>query len=426
MSRAEKFDYSGETRMARMVQFDGRPVWAEVSLGALAHNLREIRRHIRGVGPNSSPDAFTASGSSRGSSARGAKRKILAVVKGNAYGHGIVPVARALGRAGADWFGVTCSAEGMELRESGVRGPVLLLTGFWTGEERRILDNHLTPAITQIEQLRWLERAAARARGRRKPVEFHLKIDSGMNRLGLGPGEIPAFASAMADCPHLRLGGAFTHLASSEDHSTEQAIEQEKMFRGALDCLRARGFDPGIVHLANSGAIASRPSTWAAMVRPGAMLYGYHQFFEPAERTPEIERQIPLRPVLAFRARIISLRDVPAGASVGYNARWTAARASRIAVIAAGYADGVARVLTNRGKVIVRGQFAPIVGSVSMDLTMADVTDIPAVRLGDTATIFGSDGDARQRVSDVARIAETASAALLCGIGKRVPRFYLS
>src|SRR6266853_4962001 len=171
--------------MSRTVEFDGRPIWAEVNLGALTHNLRAIRRHVNPAGTLDQ------------------RRKILAVIKSNAYGHGIVPVARALSKARADWFGVTCSAEGAELRESGIREPVLILTGFWAGEEKRILDQNLTPAIMSADQLKLLEQAAARARkARRGPVGFHLKIDSGMNRLGIAPSEIPAFARVLADCPH--------------------------------------------------------------------------------------------------------------------------------------------------------------------------------------------------------------------------------
>ena len=402
--------------MTRTVKFDGRPIWAEVSLGALTNNLRAIRRHVN---PSRNPLR--------------PRRMILAVIKSNAYGHGIVPVARALSRARADWFGVTCSAEGAELRESGIREPVLILTGFWAGEERRILEHHLTPAIMRPEQLRLLEKAAAHlynARGARKPrkgpIDFHLKIDSGMNRLGINPSEIPSFARVLAECPHLRLTGTFTHIASSEVFTTEQTIEQEKTFDAALACMRSIGLDPGIVHMANSAAIVSRPSTWRDMVRPGAILYGYHQFFEPSELNPEMEAKLPVRPVLSFRARIISIKDLAPGSRVGYNARWTAASPSRVAVLAAGYADGLARALSNKGQVIVREQFAPIVGTVSMDLTAADVTGISSARVGDIATIYGTDGSATQSVPDVARIANTASAELLCALGKRVPRFYLS
>ena len=397
--------------MTRTVKFDGRPIWAEVSLGALTHNLRAIRNHVNPAG-------------ARG--ARNPRRKILAVIKSNAYGHGIVPVARALSRARADWFGVTCSAEGAELRESGIREPILILTGFWAGEEARILEHHLTPAIMRPEQLRLLEKAAAKSRKPRKaPVDFHLKIDSGMNRLGIAPSEIPAFARVLADCPHLRLAGTFTHVASSEVFTTEQTIEQENVFKASLACMRSLGLEPGVVHMANSAAIVSRPSTWYQMVRPGAILYGYHQFFEPPALNPEMEAKLPVRPVLSFRARIISLKDLAPGSRVGYNARWTAEKPSRVAVLAAGYADGLVRVLSNKGRVIVRGQFAPMIGTVSMDLTTADVTGISSVRVGDIATIYGTDSGATQSVPDVARMANTASAELLCALGKRVPRFYL-
>src|ERR1700738_2590108 len=221
--------------MTRTVKFDGRPIWAEVSLSALTHNLRAIRRHVNPAGM------------------RGVRRKVLAVIKSNAYGHGIVPVAHALSRARADWFGVTCSAEGAELREGGIHEPILILTGFWAGEEQRILEHNLTPAIMRPEQLKLLEHAAARTRkSRRAPVGFHLKIDSGMNRLGIAPSEISAFARALQDCPHLRLEGTFTHLASSEVFTTEQSIEQEKTFEAALACMRSRGLTPGARTMANS------------------------------------------------------------------------------------------------------------------------------------------------------------------------------
>jgi alanine racemase len=401
--------------MTRTVKFDGRPIWAEVSLGALTHNLRAIRAHVNPASPDGGP-----------AGKRGQRRKILAVIKSNAYGHGIVPVARALSKVRADWFGVTCSAEGAELREAGIREPVLILTGFWAGEEKRILDNHLTPAIMNADQLRLLEKAAAQSRKAGKgPVDFHLKIDTGMNRLGIPPSEVPAFARALADCPHLRLAGTFTHIASSEVFTTQQTIEQEKTFNAALACMRSLRLDPGIVHMANSAAIVSRPSTWRDMVRPGAILYGYHQFFEPSDLNPEMEAKLPVRPVLSFRARIISIKNVVPGARVGYNARWTAAGPSRVAVLAAGYADGLVRVLSNKGRIIVRGQIAPIIGTVSMDLTTADVTAIASARVGDIATIYGTDGGTTQSVPDVAKIANTASADLLCALGKRVPRFYL-
>jgi alanine racemase len=388
-------------------------VWAEVRLSALAHNLRAIRRHV-----NSSAEAKGAGAKG----ARGEKRKILAVVKGNGYGHGAVPVARELSRAGADWFGVTCTAEGSELREGGIREPILVLTGFWEGEEKRLLDNKLTPVITRCGQLPLLERAA-RKRGR--PVSFHLKIETGMNRLGISPNDILCFARTLAECPHLRLEGLFTHFASSEIFTDDTTERQRQVFEETLGRLRVLGITAPLVHLANSAAVALRPGTWGTLVRPGLVLYGYHQCYEPTERTAEANVELPLRPALALRARIISLRTIAAGQGVGYNHRWISLRPSRVAVISAGYADGLPRALTNKGKVIIRGRFAPLVGTVSMDLTTADVTDIPDVKLGDVATIYGKDGECSQYVSEVAQQVGTVTSDLCCALGKRVPRFYL-
>ncbi|MBI1750725.1 MAG: alanine racemase [Acidobacteria bacterium] len=393
--------------MPNRVQFDGRPVWAEVSLGAVAKNLRAVRRHV------------------------GRRRKILAIVKANAYGHGAVPVAKALAKAGADWFGVTCVAEGAELRASGVRQPILVLSGFWPGEERRLIEHRLTPAITNIEQFHHLERAiasAARSRRIRGPYAVHLKIDTGMNRLGVPPVEMRAVAQALADSPHLRLDGTFTHFASAEDFTSDQTGQQESLFRAAIERLHAERVNPGILHLANSAAVAKRPESWADMVRPGAILYGYHQFFEPIERKAEAEQMLPLQPAFSLRSRVISMRDVPAGGGVGYNARFVTERPSRIAVLAAGYADGIVRALTNRGRVLLRGRCAPIIGIVSMDLAMVDVTSLPDVRLGDVATIYGSAGPGGPAIwaSDVARLLGSVTSDLLCAVGPRVPRFYLS
>ncbi len=398
--------------VTRMPKIEGRPVWAEVRLRALEHNLRAIRAHL---------DA------GRAAEGKSAKRvKILAVVKGNAYGHGAVAASKAFARAGADAFCVTCSAEGIELRESGIKQPILLLTGFWPGEEKRIIEHRLTPAVTDCSQLKLLERAASRAaRTLRGPLEFHWKIDSGMNRLGASPASVECFARALAGCRHLRLAGTFTHLASSEVFTTTQTPDQTRVFLAAIAHMKQLGLDPGIVHMANSAAIISRPETWADAVRPGAILYGYHQNYDPPERTDAAHRKVALDPAMSFRARIISVRDVPAGAGVGYNAKFHAPAPSRIGILAAGYADGIPREMGNRGKIIVRGEFAPVIGSVSMDLTSVDLTAIPQSQLGDVATIYGSDGGATQRAFDIARQLGMVTAQVLVGLGWRVPRIYL-
>src|SRR6185437_4770737 len=378
----------------------GRPVWAEISLDAIERNLAAIRRHV------------------------GPKVKVLAVVKSNAYGLGAVPISKALQKSGVEWFGVTCTNEGIELRESGIRRPILVLTGFWPGEEKRLIENGLTPTVTRVEDLRDLERAAKSAKPSRGPVRFHLKINTGMNRLGIAPEEIGAFAAALADCRHLELEGTFTHFASSEDFGGSQTEEQERLFRECLARMRELGLSPGIVHMANSGAICARPSTWADMIRPGAILYGYYQSFDPPQKQQEISRQLRIEPALSFRARIISLREVPAGEAVGYSARFRADRPSRIAVINAGYADGIVRSRTNHGCALVRGHRVPLVGTISMDLTTLDVTDVPSASLGDIVTIYGRDGDAEIQVSKVAREIGTVTSELLCALGRRVQRYY--
>jgi alanine racemase len=386
--------------MAKAIRVLGRPVWAEVSLQAIVRNLRTIRRHI------------------------GPKPQILAVVKSNAYGLGAVPVAKALQKAGAERFGVTCANEGVELRESGIRKPILVLTGFWPGEEKRFITNRLTPSVTRLEDVRALERAAKSARVKSR-LKFHLKINTGMNRLGLLPSELNAFASALADCRHIELEGTFTHFASAEDFSARQTDEQEETFRKCLDRLRALGISPGIVHMANSGAICARPSTWADMVRPGAIIYGYYQSFDPPQKGQEIRDRLPVEPSLSLRARIITLRDLPAGQPVGYGARFVTERPSRIAVINAGYADGILRQRTNRGCALLRGHRVPLVGAISMDLTTLDVTSVPDAVLGDIVTIYGRDGNAEIKVSDVAAEIGTVTSDLLCALGRRVPRYYV-
>jgi alanine racemase len=270
--------------------------------------------------------------------------------------------------------------------------------------------------------LRLLERAAARARRR---IKFHVKFQTGMNRLGLSAGDVPCFARTLASCPHIECQGIFTHFASSEVFTDDRVEQQQREFERILEQLRGLGVSAPLMHMANSAAVASRPQTWANMVRPGLVLYGYHQSYEPPELTAQTNAKMPLQPALALRARLISLRDTPTGQAVGYNGRWVAQRPSRIAVISAGYADGLPRALTNKGRVIIRGRFAPLVGTVSMDLTTADVTDIPDVGIGDVATFYGADGDAAQYVSEVAGQLGTVTSELCCALGTRVPRFYL-
>jgi alanine racemase len=399
----------------------GRPVWAEVSLEAIAANFRAIQKWI------------------------GPERKVLAVVKADAYGHGGPPVARTLERAGAAQFGVTCVSEGIELRDAGIRLPILVMTGWWNGESNSLFEYGLTPAVHRLDDLVALEKSAAawarsgrasklpRAGRRGNPKAaatksfrhpIHLKIDTGMNRLGISPRDAEEFARRCAECKHLKLEATFTHFASSEDFSVHQTEMQEEAFAEALARLRRAGVDPGALHMANSAAVASRPSSWGHMVRPGALLYGYHQNYDPGERRETAERGLDLLPALNLRARIISVREVPAGEGIGYNAMFITSRRSRIGVIPAGYADGVVRRLTGKGRALVRGVEVPLVGAISMDLSMVDLTDVPEAGVGDVVTLFGADGRRRISPFSVARELGTVTSDLLCSVGKRVPRYY--
>jgi len=388
-----------------------RPVWAEVSLGALAYNLEAIRKYVNPPQEK-----------------RKMPRKILSIVKGNGYGHGGPEVAKALEKAGSDWFGVTCADEGIAVRKNGVRRPILILTSFVPGEESRLVEHDLTAVIHRCEQLELLDRAAA-LRGGKKRVPFHLKIDTGMNRLGIATGDVECFARQLGRCKNIQLTGIFSHFASSgvftESYVGQQTGEQEERFYAALERLRALGIDPGIVHLANSAAIVTRPETWADMVRPGAILYGYHPGYDPIEKREEAEARLPLKPVMSLRSRIIALRDVAQGAGVGYDATFVAHRPTRIGVLAAGYGDGIHRSLGNRGNVLLRGKLAPIVGIISMDVTMIDVTDIEDAKIGDVATMHGTDGKHTLPANRVARSIGTVTSDLLCAVSQRVPRLYV-
>jgi alanine racemase len=400
-------------RKNNQVQIEGRPVWAEVSSSALVHNLHAIRDFVNPADEK-----------------RKAPRKVLSIVKGNGYGHGGPQVAKILEKAGSDWFGVTCTNEGIDVRKAGIGKPILVLTSFWAGEEVNLLKHDLTPVVHRCEQLEALDRAAAK-RGARKLVSFHLKIDTGMNRLGIATSDVECVARQLAKCKHLRLGGVMTHFASSEAFSPapqgQQTCDQEKRFFEAIEHLRKLGIDTGIVHMANSGAIAARPESWGDMVRPGVILYGYHPGYDPAERREESERRLPLKPAMSLRTRIISLRRVAAGMGVGYGAKFVPQRPSVIAVLAAGYGDGIHRSLSNgRGCVLTRGKVVPIVGIVSMDVTMIDVTDVGDAGIGDVVTIYGTDGEQLHPANLMARAIGTVTSDLLCAVTARVPRVYVA
>jgi alanine racemase len=388
----------------RSLILDGR-TWAEVSLGALGQNFHAIQKHV------------------------GAGVTICAVVKADGYGHGAVECARALASEGARWLGVTDAAEGLALRGAGVTARILLMTGIWKGEEDGIVAQNLTPTIWEPWHIELLERAARKRQSgltsHRLPV--HLKIDTGMNRLGASKEALPRLCEMLSACTHLTLEGVSTHFASAEVLDSEDAMRQMKRFEEGLAVLRNCGLRPPLVHMGNSAAMSARPETWKTMVRPGIALYGYSLAFTRGSQ-PAAVAPLPLRPVLSWKTRVLTVKEVAAGQAVGYMGTFVTKARSRIAVLPVGYADGYPRLLSNRARVIVGGDYAPVVGRVSMDLTIVDVSHIRGVAVGDEVVLIGrANGEGIGKSVDaveLARWCESVPYEILCGLSQRVPRVY--
>ncbi|HLJ44580.1 MAG TPA: alanine racemase, partial [Bryobacteraceae bacterium] len=341
-----------------------RPTWAEVSLSNLRHNFRVVQKHIS------------------------SNVTICAVVKADAYGHGAVECAQALEQEGAKWFGVTSLDEAIPLREAGVQGRILLMTGFWRGEEEEIVRLDLTPTVWEPEQVRLLERAAANLGAKHS---IHLKVDTGMGRLGVAPEDLPKIISELKSAAHLTVEGLSTHLSSSEVLDAPSVPQQLGLFEHARSLLRNAGINPPLIHTANTSAVISRRESWNTMVRPGISLYGYYLPFERAGREVSgTGLRLSVKPVLTWKTRILSLRDVRANQALGYGGTYVTKAPARVAVLPVGYADGFNRALSSRGRVIVRDHYAPIVGRISMDLTLVDVTGLPEVAVGDEAILLGT------------------------------------
>ncbi len=376
-----------------------RPTWAEVSLTALRQNFRTVQKHV------------------------GLNVTVCAVVKADAYGHGAVECSRALEAEGAKWLGVTSLDEAIPLREAGIRANILLMTGFWRGEESEIIRLHLTPTIWEPWHIETLEVAAAALGVARHPV--HLKVDTGMGRLGVGVDRLPSVLAALQAAKHLVLEGLSTHLASSEIMDAPSVAEQECSFDSARRLVREAGMEPAFVHMANTAAVISRRETWNSMVRPGVALYGYYLPFQRAGR--EVSGgtlRLPVKPILTWKTRILSLRDFGPNQALGYGATYVTKAPAHVAVLPVGYADGYNRQLSNRGRVIVREHYAPIVGRISMDLTLVDVTGIPGVAVGDEVILLGIGDGWSVDALEHAELANSTPYEILCNISKRVPRRY--
>jgi alanine racemase len=375
-----------------------RPTWAEVSLSTLRQNFRSVMKHA------------------------GAGVTVCAVVKADAYGHGAVECSRALEAEAARWLGVTSLDEAIPLREAGIESRILLMTGFWRGEEGEIVRQQLTPTVWEPWHIEALENAAANGAFRQA---VHLKVDTGMGRLGVALDGLPAVLKALIAAPHLILEGLSTHLASSEIMDAPSVAEQERRFEEAQRLVRSGGFNPTLIHMANTSALISRRETWNNMVRPGIALYGYYLPFQRAGR--EVSGgtlRLPVKPVLTWKTRILSMRNFAANQALGYGGTYVTKAPAHVAVLPVGYADGYNRQLSNRGRVIVRDHYAPIIGSISMDLTLVDVTGIPGISVGDEVILLGASDGLSIDALEHARLANSSPYEILCNISKRVPRKY--
>jgi len=376
-----------------------RPTWAEISLAALRENFRSVQTHV------------------------GPQVTVCAVIKADAYGHGATPCALSLEAAGTKWFGVTTTDEGMPLRSAGLRGRILLMTGFWRGEEEEVVRQNLTATVWEPWHVELLSHAAQKLDAPPQPI--HLKVDTGMGRLGVRLEDLTSMCQLIQRSAHVALEGVSTHFASSEVPDAPETQLQIQNFERAIRVVKEAGLSPRLCHMDNTGAIVNLPNTWKNMVRPGIALYGYTLPLQNAKASTDNRPALRVQPALSWRTRIISIRQFAAGQALGYGGTCKTAQASRIAVLPVGYADGYRRALSNRGRVIIRNAFAPIVGAVSMDLTLVDVTNILGVQEGDDVVLIGRSGSLKVDAAELAEISGTVPYEILCGISKRVPRVHL-
>ncbi len=362
--------------------------YASIDLTALGHNLSQIREYL----------SHNCS--------------VMAVVKANAYGHGALDISRALIQSNISRLAVASVHEGMALREAGITADILVLVDLFDEHIKDLLAYRLTPVITEQRLLPALAKAAGSAD---QSFPIHIKVDTGMGRLGFSPSEIAALFDALPAWKSLRVEGFMTHLADSDGDDPGHTEQQLQNFRTLLDHVAHRGVKIPIVHAANSAAIVRFPQSHFSLVRPGIMLYGY---------LPKDVASPELKPVLSLRTRVMQLRTIKPGDSVSYNRTFVAKRTSTIAVLPIGYADGYNRRLSNKGFVLIDGKRAPVVGLVCMDMTMVDVTDIPSVQVGDSVTLIGRQGQDAIWADDIAGWTGTIPYEILCAIGPRIPRVY--
>ena len=366
----------------------GRPTIAQIDLDALAFNFRQLQKRVP-------------------------KRvKILAVVKADAYGHGALPISHKLERLGVEYLGVAIAEEGVELRKGGVKAPILVLGGIYGGDIEKILRFNLTPVVFHKEALKSISKVAQRIK---RKVRIHLKVDTGMGRLGVPLPLWPNFLREVTHFQKVEVEGILSHFSMmNEDDFTKHQWDQ---FLGAVKCAEELGIRCKYLHMASSAMAATSSHYSGSLVRPGIMLYG-------AYPSPVLKSLIHLKPVMTLKTRIHFLKSVPSGFRISYGGTFVTRRESLIATLPIGYADGYSRTLSNRGEVLVHGKRVPVIGKVCMDFIMVDVTDIPKVSLGDEVILIGSQGKEMITAEEIADRINTISYEVFCSIGKRIPRIY--
>jgi alanine racemase len=370
--------------------------WVEISLKQITENFRAVRKVV------------------------GPEVEVMPVVKADAYRHGAVEVSRALAAAGARWLAVSNVEEGAILRDRGITTRILVMADFLSAERAGLLEYNLTPVIHSLADIAEWDRLVGASGG--EPRDYHLKIDTGMGRLGTR-ASAPEILEAIGAAKHARLEGLMTHFASSANYASTQTDEQLRAFEAICAELAHAGVHPPILHSSSSTPVAyGRRGAWHRMVRPGHAVYGYVSQIAKGAAPP---RLLEVRPALAWKAAVLAVKDLPAGALVGYGGMHRTAHPARIAVLAAGYADGIPHRLSNKGRVIAKGHWAPIIGAVSMDLTTIDITHCPPLAPGDAVTLLGTEGDVSMDAQQMARVAGTISYSVLCGIHARVKRIYV-
>lgn len=364
-----------------------RAVWAQVDLSAIEHNMKEIKRKVCG------------------------NAKVCAVVKADGYGHGAVAVAKAAVRAGADYLAVAMLSEALELRSAGFREAILVL-GYTPPEQSvQLVAGDIEQTVFTLAAATALSKAAGL---HHKIAKVHLKVDTGMGRIGVPPAEAGILAEKIAALPHLKLQGIFSHLATADSEDKTFAIEQLARFKEAIKNVASKNIEIPIKHLANSAAILEMPETHFDMVRAGIILYGLW----PSD---EVKRSVDLWPAMQLKTKIAYVKKMPPKQSISYGAIFETKRFSTIATLPLGYADGYTRLLTGKAEVLVKGRRAPIVGKICMDQCMVDVTDIENVAVGDEVVLFGN---AELPADEIARLLGTINYEVICMVSKRVPRFY--